>query len=237
MGAREHHNDHPGLRRDPDHHRRRGCSPAMRWRGQEETRAGCQPHGHRKKAREDPAHRPSTRGHQQHQHPVLWVTFDGAARWRRRVPAPVHQIRQTNMPRVGDMWPAWYSPTDPNLFAVAMPDGASPEQIPSSRVRHPRTRWTSKPLPSNRHRPQVSTNQRLAQMKADGLLTDEEFAAAKAKLLGGKHSRDVGYGACRADQTAPDATVPAPRDRHRRVDRDGRPRKDLTVSSVRAGCA
>ena len=38
------------------------------------------------------------------------------------------------------MWPSWYSPTDPNLFAVGMPDGASPEQIPLFRefgIPHP----------------------------------------------------------------------------------------------------
>lgn len=117
-----------------------------------------------------------------------WVTFlleplDGGAPFQAQKKIV---IPQTNMPRVGDMWPAWYSPTDPNLFAVGMPDGASPEQIPIFRefgIPHP----LDKPQAAAAEPDDgpVDELQRLAQMKADGLLTDEEFAAAKAKLLGG----------------------------------------------------
>ena len=91
------------------------------------------------------------------------------------------------MPRVGDVWPSWYSPTDPNMFAVGMPDGASPEQIPLFRefgIPHP----LDTPQPSAAAAADddpVDELQKLAKMKQDGLLTDEEFAAAKAKLLGG----------------------------------------------------
>lgn len=49
-------------------------------------------------------------------------------------------INQTQMPRVGDVWPCWYNPVDPTEFAVGMPDGASPEQIPVFRefgIPHP----------------------------------------------------------------------------------------------------
>lgn len=95
-------------------------------------------------------------------------------------------INQTKMPRVGDVWPAWFSPTDPSLFAVGMPDGASPEQIPLFRefgIPHPLDTPQSAP-PAESDGP-VDELQKFAQMKADGLLTDTEFAAAKAKLLGG----------------------------------------------------
>jgi hypothetical protein len=49
-------------------------------------------------------------------------------------------INQTAMPRVGDVWPAWYDPSDLTCFSVGMPDGASPDQIPLFRefgIRHP----------------------------------------------------------------------------------------------------
>jgi hypothetical protein len=49
-------------------------------------------------------------------------------------------INQTQMPRVGDVWPCWYNPADPTQFAVGMPDGASPDQIPVFRefgIPHP----------------------------------------------------------------------------------------------------
>ncbi len=92
-------------------------------------------------------------------------------------------INQTQMPRVGDVWPAWYSATDPTLFAVGMPDGASPEQIPLFRefgIPHPLDE--QQPTPPRDDGP-VDDLAKLVQMKADGMLTDEEFAAAKARLL------------------------------------------------------
>ena len=38
-------------------------------------------------------------------------------------------INQTQMPRVGDVWPSWYDPANPAEFAVGMPDGLSQEQV------------------------------------------------------------------------------------------------------------
>lgn len=38
-------------------------------------------------------------------------------------------INQTQMPRVGDVWPCWYNPANPTEFAVGMPDGLSQEQV------------------------------------------------------------------------------------------------------------
>ena len=49
-------------------------------------------------------------------------------------------INQTAMPRVGDVWPAWYDATDTDVFSVGMPDGASTEQVPLFRefgIKHP----------------------------------------------------------------------------------------------------
>ena len=38
-------------------------------------------------------------------------------------------INQTQMPRVGDVWPCWYNAANPTEFAVGMPDGLSQEQV------------------------------------------------------------------------------------------------------------
>ncbi len=115
-----------------------------------------------------------------------WVTFrleplDGGAPFEGRKKI---LINQTQMPRAGDVWPAWVSPADPSVFAVGMPDGASPEQIPIYRefgIPHP---LDTHPVAADDPDDTVSELQRLADLKAQGLLSETEFAAAKAKVLG-----------------------------------------------------
>jgi hypothetical protein len=101
-------------------------------------------------------------------------------------------INQTQMPRVGDVWPAWYDRNDPTTFAVGMPDGASAEQIPVFRefgIPHPLdpstgAAATPPPPPAGGGSDRVADLERLAKLKADGVLTEEEFQAEKAKLMG-----------------------------------------------------
>ena len=38
-------------------------------------------------------------------------------------------IPQTSMPRIGDVWPSWYDPMNPALFAVGQPTALAPEQV------------------------------------------------------------------------------------------------------------
>lgn len=38
-------------------------------------------------------------------------------------------VSQTAMPRIGDLWPAWIDPANPEQFAVGAPSGSSPEQV------------------------------------------------------------------------------------------------------------
>jgi len=38
-------------------------------------------------------------------------------------------LAQTSMPRIGDVWPAWYDAADPSQFVVAQPQGVTPEQL------------------------------------------------------------------------------------------------------------
>lgn len=110
-----------------------------------------------------------------------WVTFlleplDGTPQFEGRKKM---LINQTQMPRVGDVWPSWISPTDPSLFAVGQPDGASPEQIPVFRE-------FGIPHPLDQQHPDdtVSELQQLVDMRDKGLLSEDEFAAAKARVLG-----------------------------------------------------
>lgn len=110
-----------------------------------------------------------------------WVTFqlqplDGGqiTQGRKKI-----LINQTQMPRAGDVWPAWIDPTNPQEFAVGMPQGADPAQIPVFRefgIAHPLDQ-------KEQTGDTVADLQRLVEMKQQGLLTDEEFAAAKARLL------------------------------------------------------
>lgn len=49
-------------------------------------------------------------------------------------------IAQTSMPRVGDVWPSWYDPTDRTQFAVGQPESINAEQIATFRefgIPHP----------------------------------------------------------------------------------------------------
>lgn len=49
-------------------------------------------------------------------------------------------IAQTSMPRVGDIWPSWYDPSDPTQFAVGQPESINAEQIATFRefgIPHP----------------------------------------------------------------------------------------------------
>ena len=110
-----------------------------------------------------------------------WVTFqlqplDGGqiSQGRKKI-----LINQTQMPRAGDVWPAWIDPANPQEFAVGMPQGADPAQIPVFRefgIPHP---LDQKPQADDT----VADLQRLVEMKEKGLLTEEEFAAAKARML------------------------------------------------------
>lgn len=113
-----------------------------------------------------------------------WVTFrlqplDGGPITEGRKKILINQVQ---MPRAGDVWPAWIDPTDPQEFAVGMPQGADPSQIPLFRefgIPHPLDNRTA----STTDDP-VDDLQRLVDMKQQGMLTDDEFRAAKAKLLG-----------------------------------------------------
>lgn len=98
-------------------------------------------------------------------------------------------IPQTQMPRVGDVWPAWYLAADPSTFVVGMPDGAATDQIPVFRafgIPHPLdpdSRSSESVDHNDTHNDTVDALERLTRLHVSGALSDAEFAAAKAKLL------------------------------------------------------
>ena len=49
-------------------------------------------------------------------------------------------ISQTALPRIGDVWPCWFNPTNPTEFAVGQPTSITPEQVALFHefgIRHP----------------------------------------------------------------------------------------------------
>lgn len=38
-------------------------------------------------------------------------------------------LAQTSMPRIGECWPAWFDPADPQQFVVGQPQAITPEQV------------------------------------------------------------------------------------------------------------
>jgi len=99
-------------------------------------------------------------------------------------------LNQTQMPRLGDLLPCWYDRADPTVFAVAMLTQATPETITMYRefgIRHPLdgTAAAPPPPPARSAGPDtVEELERLAAMHRAGSLTDDEFDAAKRRILG-----------------------------------------------------
>lgn len=42
-------------------------------------------------------------------------------------------LAQTSMPRIGDCWPSWFNPANPQEFAVGQPNAMTPESIATLR--------------------------------------------------------------------------------------------------------
>jgi hypothetical protein len=107
------------------------------------------------------------------------------------------------MPRIGDVWPAWYDAADRSTFMVAMATQATPDAIGLYRefgIPHPLDHVMGgaphgaaaqpPPPPPAAGRPgdpvdRVGELERLARLHEAGHLTSGEFAEAKRRLLGG----------------------------------------------------
>lgn len=115
-------------------------------------------------------------------------------------------VSQAQMPRIGDVWPAWYDAADRSTFMVALATQATPETIELFRefgIPHPLDHLmggsgattppppaggvpaTPPPMPQPAAPDPVGDLERLVQLHESGHLTASEFAEAKRRLLEG----------------------------------------------------
>jgi hypothetical protein len=104
-------------------------------------------------------------------------------------------INQTQMPRIGDIWPAWYDQSNPAEFAVGQPQLGDPSTIPVFRefgIPHPfdtSAAAQAQAAPAAPGAPSAGADRvadlsRLGDLHRQGVLSDAEFEAEKARLLG-----------------------------------------------------
>lgn len=106
-------------------------------------------------------------------------------------------INQTQMPRVGDVWPAWYDISDQATFAVGQPNLGDPQSmaileefgIPHP-LADPNQPSTVQAAPAGgapaggANDDRMDDIERLGDLRNRGLLTDAEFEAEKRRILG-----------------------------------------------------
>ena len=102
-------------------------------------------------------------------------------------------INQTQMPRVGDVWPAWYDATDPSTFAVGQPNLGDPQTqqiFEDFGIAHPLAEDATGPAAApaaagaDEDDDRLDDLERLADLHARGLLSQQEFEAEKRRILG-----------------------------------------------------
>jgi hypothetical protein len=101
-------------------------------------------------------------------------------------------INQTQMPRIGDMWPAWFDRSNPQEFAVGQPQLGDPSTIPVFRefgIPHPfdtsaaaQAQAPAAPAAAP-GTDRVADLERLSQLHQQGVLDDAQFEAEKQRLL------------------------------------------------------
>jgi hypothetical protein len=105
-------------------------------------------------------------------------------------------INQTQMPRVGDVWPCWYDAADPSTFGVGQPNLGDPQTLQifaDFGIAHP---LADQPVTDGGGVTASTTDaggadddrldalEQLGDLRARGLLTDAEFESEKRRILG-----------------------------------------------------
>jgi hypothetical protein len=96
-------------------------------------------------------------------------------------------VSRVEIPRQGDRYPVWYDPEDPSLWAYAtVADDSGRETMRQlfGDVAETFVGMNAPGAPAPQGQDMVEQIKQLADLHSQGLLTDEEFAAQKAKLLG-----------------------------------------------------
>ena len=96
-------------------------------------------------------------------------------------------VSRVEIPRQGDRYPVWYDPQDPGKWAyatIADDSGRATMRQLFGDVAETFVGMNAPAAPAVQGQDTVAQLQQLADLRAQGVLTDEEFAAQKAKLLG-----------------------------------------------------
>ena len=96
-------------------------------------------------------------------------------------------VSRVEIPRQGDRYPVWYDPADPNQWAfatIADDQGRATMRQLFGEVAETFVGMNAPGPPPAQGQDTVEQIKQLADLHAQGILTDEEFAAQKAKLLG-----------------------------------------------------
>ena len=96
-------------------------------------------------------------------------------------------VSRVEIPRQGDRYPVWYDPTDTDTWAYAtVADDSGRESLRQmfGAAADTFVGMGAPPAPAPAGQDVAAQLTQLADLKSQGLLTDEEFEAQKAKLLG-----------------------------------------------------
>lgn len=114
--------------------------------------------------------------------PRVEITFDidpldGSDNWRGSKTMTVSQV---HMPREGDVWPVWYDPVAPQEnWAVGMPSGET--EVPD----HVWKEFGITPPGGDAETDnRLDALERLGRLREEGVLSEREFEAEKARILG-----------------------------------------------------
>ena len=91
------------------------------------------------------------------------------------------------IPRQGERYPVWYDPSDPSSWAFAMvadDQGRATMRQMFGEVAETFVGMNAPAAPAPSGQDTVEQLKQLADLHSQGILTDDEFAAQKAKLLG-----------------------------------------------------
>ena len=118
--------------------------------------------------------------------------LDGSPRFQGQKKSTVSRVQ---IPQPGESWPAWYDADDHSLFMVGQPDHGDPQAaavLQEFGITRPVAGAAPAPAapaaapsaaPADGADDRIEALERLSKLHQDGVLTDDEFAAEKQKIL------------------------------------------------------
>jgi len=122
--------------------------------------------------------------------------LDGSPRFQGQKKSTVSRVQ---IPQPGEVWPAWYDANDQSVFMVGQPDHSDPQAaqvLQEFGISNPMAPQTAAAAPPPAPAPapaapgagggaedRIAALERLSKLHQDGVLSDEEFATEKQKIL------------------------------------------------------